>query len=53
MCALSLNTRWAAQGVVAKIQPDTWRGKVGQLDLLGAEPVAIAVIADQQPAAAS
>jgi len=40
------------QGVVAEIEPDARRGEIGSLDHLGVEPVAIAIVADRQRAAA-
>ena len=40
------------QGVAAEIEPDARRGEIGSLDLLGVEPMAIAIVADQQRAAA-
>jgi len=41
------------QGVVAEIEPDARRGEIRPFNLLGVEPVAIAVVADQHGAAAS
>lgn len=56
-CACSQNSESILarqrQRVVAEIEPDARRGEIGPLNLLGIEPVAIAVVADQDCTAAS